>query len=342
MENKREILQNAANALNRQIDLNIAGDWLGKERDPYCANIRLTLHVQGNEFRFCVEIKTRIATADALLPLVQKGARPEEFLLVTHHVTVEMADRLRRNGIQFIDEAGNAFLNRPHLYIFIKGNKNPDLNKKKAVGRAFKQTGLKILFAMLCIPGMETQTYRTIATRTGVALGMIDWVIRELKETGFILERGKGRARKIHLTNKEKLLERWITAYAEQLRPKLMLGRFRGAVGWWREAALDPQRARWGGETAAAKLTGFLKPEIVTVYLNKDDLYEALIAHKLRKDPDGDVEVLRQFWKQDIVDPHQDTVHPILVYADLMATGNQRNLEAAKNIYERYIVQLVR
>jgi len=33
---------------------------------------------------------------------------------------------------------------------------------------------------------------------------------------------------------------------------------------------------------------------------------------------------------------------PLLVYADLMATGEQRNLETARMIYEKYIVQLIR
>lgn len=342
MENKKEILKNAADAINRQTGLNIVFDWQDGGQDPYCADVGIALPVQGDEYRFCVEIKTHIAAADALLPLVQKGGRQEEFLLVTRHVTVEMAERLRKNGIQFMDEAGNAFFNRPPLYIFIKGNKNPELSKKPVLGRAFKQTGLKILFTLLCNPGMETQTYRVIAARAGVALGMIDWVMRELKELGFMHERGKGRARKIQLTNKEKLLERWITAYAEQLRPKLLLGRYRGAPGWWQNTDIRPQHAKWGGEAAAAKMTGYLKPEIVTIYLNKELLHEMLIANKLRKDPDGDVEALHQFWKQDIEVPYTDTVHPLLVYADLIATGNQRNLEAAKIIYDRHIVQLVR
>jgi hypothetical protein len=35
-------------------------------------------------------------------------------------------------------------------------------------------------------------------------------------------------------------------------------------------------------------------------------------------------------------------VHPLLVYADLMATGNQRNIETARMIYDQHIIQLVR
>jgi len=35
-------------------------------------------------------------------------------------------------------------------------------------------------------------------------------------------------------------------------------------------------------------------------------------------------------------------VHPILAYADLMATGDQRNRETAGIIYEQHIARLVR
>ena len=93
--------------------------------------------------------------------------------------------------------------------------------KAPDIGRAFKQTGIRLLYVLLCNPGLENRTYRKIATDTDVALGMVNWVMRELKQLGFLLEVGKGRGREIRLINKERLLERWITAYAEQLRPKL-------------------------------------------------------------------------------------------------------------------------
>lgn len=43
-------------------------------------------------------------------------------------------------------------------------------------------------------PGLEGQPYRTIAAKAGVALGMVNWVMGELKELGFLVEVGEGRA----------------------------------------------------------------------------------------------------------------------------------------------------
>jgi len=38
----------------------------------------------------------------------------------------------------------------------------------------------------------------------------------------------------------------------------------------------------------------------------------------------------------------KDTVHPILVYADLIASGDKRNIEIANMIYEKEITGLIR
>ncbi len=189
---------------------------------------------------------------------------------------------------------------------------------------------------------MENDTYRTIAAKTGVALGMVNWVFKDLNELGFILETGTGRAKKIRLINKEKLLERWLNAYTEQLRPRLLLGRYRGTDGWWQNAQLKPEQALWGGETAAAKLTDYLKPQEITVYLDKDNTAAVLIPNRLKKDPADDVELVARFWQPDTITPNGDMVHPLLVYADLMATGNQRNMETARIIYAEHIIQLIR
>ncbi len=64
------------------------------------------------------------------------------------------------------------------------------------------------MYALLCNPGMENHPYRTIAEKAGVALGMVNWVMRELRELGYLLEKGEGRRREIRLINKEKLLDR--------------------------------------------------------------------------------------------------------------------------------------
>jgi hypothetical protein len=53
-------------------------------------------------------------------------------------------------------------------------------------------------------------------------------------------------------------------------------------------------------------------------------------------DHTGNVEILDAFWNFDAI-PDNDLVPPVLVYADLLATNDGRNAEAAKLIYEQRI-----
>jgi hypothetical protein len=298
----------------------------------------LRIRMQGKEIRFYAEVKANVTKADKLLAMMRKGEFDYPLLLVTKYINTQLADELKQNGIEFIDTAGNVYINQPPLYVFVKGNK-PDVVKVPPPTRTFKPAGLKIIYAFLCNPGMENKTYRDIAAGTGVALGTVDWIMKELKELKFLLDmEGRG----LRLIQQEKLLQRWITAYPEQLRPRLTLGRFRGENGWWRQKAFDPLKAQWGGEVAAARLTRYLHPQIITIYTTPPQLNPLLAENRLRKDPNGDVEVLERFWKPAEHFGREDLVHPILVYADLLATGNERNIETARIIYEEHIVRPIR
>ena len=197
-----------------------------------------------------------------------------------------------------------------------------------------------MLYAFLCFPGLENKPFREIAAKAKVALGTVGWVMTALRELGFLINMGK---RGNKLIQKDILFQRWITAYPERLRPKLVLGRYKGEHdGWWQQKKLDYLKAKWGGEVAAKKLTQYLNPEIITIYTTAEHLNHLLLEYRLKKDPGGEVEILNKFWDCNENAEYKDLVHPILIYADLIATGNQRNIETAKMIYEKHIVQLIR
>ncbi|GAG69268.1 unnamed protein product, partial [marine sediment metagenome] len=222
---------------------------------------------------------------------------------------------------------------------FVKGNKPLDIFCHAPLKRVFRPTGLKVIYAFLCNPGLENKTYRNIAEVADVALGTVSWIIRDLKEMGYLLDMGK---RGYKLIKKEDLLNRWVINYPEKLRPKLVLGHFRGPNGWWKQKTLNPIYAQWGGEVAAAKLMKYLKPQVITIYTTLQQLNPLLIENRLKKDPEGDIEILNRFWIPLEMWQYEDMVHPILIYADLMATGNKRNIETARMIYEKYLIRHIR
>ncbi|MCH7570125.1 MAG: hypothetical protein IH919_06090 [Deltaproteobacteria bacterium] len=288
---------------------------------------------------FAVELKMGV-TDTTLGAMTQRlTGLPQQQMLVTHFVNPRMAERLKQMDIPFIDTAGNAYLNVPPVFIFIKGNRPPERPEKVPLTRAFQPTGLRVVFAFLCHPALVNAPYRDIAREAHVALGTVAWVVTNLKGMGYLLDKGK-RGRR--LVNRKKLLDRWVTAYPERLRPKLLIGRFRTTqTDWWKDALLTSFRAYWGGEVAAKRLTQYLKPEMITIYA-REPTAQLQLNYRLRKDPEGNIELLRAFWdvERDWVDP--EMVPPLLVYADLLATGDPRNIETAKLVYERELTGLIR
>ncbi len=127
--------------------------------------------------------------------------------------------------------------------------------KTKPVKRLFRPGGLKLIFALLNNPGMEKATYRDMAKAANVALGTVDYVITDLKELGFLIDMGKkGR----QLLKTEQFLRRWVEAYPENLKPKLVQEKFRtDAHNWWKDIQWSASDLFWGGDISATCLTGF-------------------------------------------------------------------------------------
>lgn len=299
------------------------------------------VRIDYNDMRydFAIQTMARVTCATVAMEKAQPTLPGQDRILVTEYATPQMADLMKEIGLLFMDTAGNAYINKPPLYIFIKGNKRPENQKPAPIKRLFKPAGLKVIFALLNQPEMVQWPYRQIADRTDVALGTVDWIFRDLKEMGFLLELGK-RNRKV--TNPLTLLKRWVEAYPEQLRPKLGLARFKADdPDWWKDVDITGYNACWGGEVAAAKLTRQLKPEKVVIYAPEPP-GKLIIEKKLRKTTAGDIEILKPFWTFNHECDALGIAPPLLVYADLMATGDDRNIETAEIIYDNYLAQLDR
>ena len=97
-----------------------------------------------------------------------------------------------------------------------------------------------------------------------------------------------------------------------------------------------------GGEYGAELLTRYLKAERFTIYVPGVPPPELMIKARMRLATDGNTEVLQAFWHPELVEKPTTIAPPLLVYADLMATVDPRNLEAAKEVYDRFLEAAVR
>jgi len=342
------LLETAINALYRQTGLQLRVRTAQEGMEDH--RVDAIIDVEGYEtLRFAVEIKKWIQKKNIGAMLGQIQALPGKGMLVADYVNPNIADKMREMDIPFIDTAGNAFINEKPLFVFIKGNKEEKIAGVKQGGRAFTPTGIKVVHALLTNPALLNTPYRDIKDVAGVAIGTIGWIFDDLKEAGFMVELNNKKRR---LKNKKKLLDRWVEAYLERLRPKQLVGRFTtDNEHWWKKIDLTAYGAKWGGETAAAAMTDYLRAEKFTLYLPKKGDDKLLRDARFRKDEFGEIAVYRAFWNEKNNDNENkkfgewneqiNLVDPLIVYADLLATADTRNLETAKIIYEKQLAQLV-
>lgn len=292
--------------------------------------------------RRCV-VKNRLPTSTGALSMMLRQQGEDVPLIITDYVNPRQAERLKNAGVEFLDRWGNGYLNRPPLYYYVTGHR-PDkiISPGTRTPRLFNKSGLRVVYALLCEQKLVSGTFREIAAWAGVSLGTLHIVLKDLETAGFLVTLpGGGRS----LVRTRHLVERWVTAYPEGLRPKLTRGTFRCASFADLIAQDLPAGFFWSGDVAARRLTGTLRPETGIIYCQAAP--EKLIKEKrLYRDPAGTIDLYDAFWRADGAEggnhEQADVVHPLLVYADLLASGDARNIEAAQEIYERYLARSVR
>ena len=147
---------------------------------------------------------------------------------------------------------------------------------------------------MLCNPGLEERTYRQIAKEAGISL--VRLIGHRRSEIARVSDRQQNKGDGIQ--NRKELLKRWVAAYPEQLRPKLLIGRSHkeGARDWWQTAELPPESflgwRNWRGANDSVPQTG----ESLAIYSETKSrqnykLNTVCVAMLMAK-----LELLRKFW----------------------------------------------
>lgn len=282
----------------------------------------------------------------ATLAAIKATARirdDQPFVVIAPHLSSNMLRHCRELGLDALDTSGNAILHADGNLIMISGEKRTGL-ASRTKDRAWTAKGMKVVLALLCERELVNAGQRLIAQRAGVSLGTAQSTFRDLFERGDIVQR-KG---SYVLADTDRLLDEWAALYPSRLRNQLLVNRYRAAdPAWWRD--IDPQsgQCQFGGEVAAELLTGYLKPATVTLYCQHDMPRKWLIDARLRVDQHGDVELLSaplpltgtvaSLQVAAMPKVPASVVHPALIYADLVATGDSRNLETARMLREQYL-----
>ena len=186
-----------------------------------------------------------------------------------------------------------------------------------------QKTETQIIFYLLQDKANVGKTIREIALLANVSVGAVHSTLTDLTNRGYIVDDGRTRL----LRKRRQLIEHWVRGYAETMKPKLFIGRFTfisaSVREQWQRLQL-PDTLCWGGEPAAAIQDAYLQPERWDIYTAENA--DALIATgRMIPDPQGEIFVYKRFWQT-------EGMPPLLVYADLLSTEDDRCREAAERI----------
>jgi hypothetical protein len=295
----------------------------------------ILLQIGGKKLRYGCEIKNKVDRYSLLLDLIHRPGAMQESLLVSSPLSQDMANRCRELGLQFMDTAGNAYINDGKgVYVYVTGRRGNDDMRALTNDATMTPAALRMMFAFLAAPSLLNAPYRDISIQAMVSTGAISKAFDTLEARRLIATTKEG---KRMIVSPQLFLNEWASGYATRLKPKLKKIRF--AID-----DLDKFRSiwnprfrlsAWGGEVGATYLTKHLHPEEGTVYIDMEDphaLRDMVQQFRLRADPAGRIEVVEMFWNSHYFADWFPTVPPHLIYADLVATQDSRNIAAAQQI----------
>ena len=328
------LLQAAQSALPK--GLGLAWEILPGPASLGAPEARLAIRWEDREKTFQLVVR-RIHRAEDLARLKANRPVAEDFLLLTPYLTEHLARTSVELGIPFLDGVGNAFLTGPGLRVLHIGEHAKTGLYDPGVPRPFRpynSKGLQVIFTLLAAPALIQANYRDLAKAAGVARGTVGLVLADLLEAGLLANLPKGRV----IIHFQRLLDAWVANYPQKLRPHLGPSKFRTAMAQdWNSVDFAKFGAQVSGEVGGDRLTGNLQPMGATIY-TREPFGKIAAALRLRPDPQGTFELVERFW--DFPNPTEippGVAPPLLVYTDLIASGEPRNLDIARMIHEEYL-----
>lgn len=320
---------------------------------PPAADGRLIVRAGGRDHAFWVDRKRgpRLARPVAEAFISRAGASGEPWILFAEAISVELAESLRRADANFVDRAGNH-----HVRIgrsFQSSAAGLRLPRQARRGRALGVPGYRLLFALMARPDLlDAPPIRRIASEAGVGKSTVAESLQRLFEEGVI---ARGRTGWVFV-RPTRALDRWLHGYAELLRPKLVAGRFEYEGDWrdlmkrWRIAfaaeregtpAVAMPRWAWGGGFAARQLTQHLEAPLDLIHVERDPAH---FVERARLAPSGRGRLALHVAPGPVAFERApaagECAHPLLVYTELMTTGDERAREAAQIIRARHLTWL--
>ena len=296
--------------------------------------------IEGKQYPY--QVVGQLTTGQFSRKVSQLRQHLNEFILILEYADEKIRTFCRDRRVNYVDGAGNAYLNLPGLKIVSAPQPNPLPVHKASSNRMFQRAGLQLVYAFTRVPGLIDASVRRMQQVTDLSLGSISSILDDMQKNGF-LSVSDGERR---LLNGRKLVMKWAYAYLEILRPSLFRGYFMPIKQDVTEQ-LETQNVGpyyFSGELAADRRGNHLVADRFTVYTDLliPELAKIGLVPQGRRDHEGGIEVLQLL----PVDRQLATVTALndrligdfILYADLIESDEPRVLDAAERLlkYEIY------
>ncbi|MBB2893739.1 type IV toxin-antitoxin system AbiEi family antitoxin [Flexivirga oryzae] len=237
--------------------------------------------------------------------------------------------RLREQRVQYLDAGGNAWITQPGFYVRVEGR--PNQARAWATSQAsFRPSGMKVIFALLVNPALVAHTIADIADAATVSTGAVSETLAALRRNNHVISEPGGR----YIRDPRDLTQRWLAAYPTALLPHLKQRPFGGPdPQWWLKNG-PPAGSYLGGEVALEALGLGLHSIETLIYA--DSVKEIVREAHLNLRESANTIVRELFWNPATAVPDAPLVPPLLIYADAVASGDPRQEEAARLLWDTH------
>lgn len=312
-ERKSEIFPLVDRCLDRLREYGLASTVLGEESDG-----GIQVRLEGR--RSTQDLTLAPHTDLTLTGLLRDGADLDDLhtIRIGERVSTRAADALRSRRVNFVDAAGNAYIDLDDWYIDVRGRRSDTQTDEapplRTPRNAFSTKRAQVVFAILQWPGLHEGDVRTVAQVAGTSVGLAHRTLTELRHDADLWPNSS--------ESHERLLSAWLAAYPSGLGLAHQVGRFRSPD---LNAITGPVSV--SGDPAVPQL---LKPTEAIVYV--DELTAELVAeNRWVRDPGGNVVVKKRFWSDpfaaEVTEP--SFAPELLVLADLLSSADPRRRDAA-------------
>jgi hypothetical protein len=300
--------------------------------------LQVVAHPRTRRERFLVRTtRTHLSYTLASGFIEQSRRHKGNWILFAPYVPSKIGQHLAEHNLSYADAVGNChieFAAGRSLLGHIEGKKPARDVTRKSAGRVPSH---QLVFAVLAKPDLLRGPIRQIALAAGIGKTAAADQLLRLQRQGLV-HRKRG-----VILDRRALLDRWLSAYADVVRPAWLVGRYRPqardpeAVEHMIEAAWNKRAWVYGGAAAGWRMTAYYRGDQTVLHV---DAMPDEARRQLRVIPDAAAGPLTILSTPGTIAYEGTTArlaHPLLVYTEMMASNDSRAREAAAEILEEFL-----